>query len=119
MPGTVTQPEVMQPAGNFHHHVAERALPVADLVFDDAAALHAAHRVLNPHFLAGNALIIYFLCIGQFTTTRFLRWLLNNDVCYGKALKSHVLIQDTSRWQLVRFIVNKRLLVPLSGICST
>jgi hypothetical protein len=45
--------------------------------------------------------------------------LLNNDVCYGKALKSHVLIQDTSRWQLVRFIVNKRLLVPLSGICST
>jgi hypothetical protein len=119
MPRTVSQAEIMQSTGNFHHHITDHVLPVADFVFDDAAALHAAHRVLNPHFLARNALILCFLRIRQFTATRFLRWLLDDDVRYGKALKSHVLIQDTSRRQLVRFIVDNRFLVPLSGICRT
>lgn len=28
MPGTEAQLEIMQPAGNFHHHVADTILPV-------------------------------------------------------------------------------------------
>jgi len=64
MPGTVAQAQIMQAAGDLHDQVTDRSLPVADFVLDDAAPLHTAHRVLNPHFLARNALIIYLLCVG-------------------------------------------------------
>ncbi len=92
MPGTITQSKIMQPAGNFHNHVTDRVFPVADFVLDDATALHTTHRVLNPHFLARNALIIYLLCVVYFTTARFLDRLLDHDTRDGKTLKPHILI---------------------------
>lgn len=92
MPRTITQSKIMQAAGDVHHQVAERGPPVADFLLDDATALHTAHRVLNPHFLARNPTIVCFLCIGQFTTARFLGRLLDHDTSDGKALKPHILI---------------------------
>ena len=119
MPGTVPQAKIMQPAGDFHDQVADPRLPVADFVLDDATPLHTAHRVLNPHFLARYALVVRFLIIGQFTSTRFLCWLLDHDVCDRKSLKSHVLIQCASLRQCVRFIIDNGLFVPLSSIRPT
>ena len=92
MPRTIPQSKIMQPAGNFHHQVTDRVFPVADFVLDDATALHTTHRVLNPYFLARNTLIICFLCVGQFTTARFLDRLLDHDTRDGKTLKPHILI---------------------------
>ena len=92
MPGTITQPKIMQAAGDVHHHVTDGGLPIADFLLDYATALHTAHRVLNPHFLARNPTILCFLCIGQFTTPRFLGRLLDHDTRDGKALKPHILI---------------------------
>ncbi len=92
MPRTIPQAQIMQAAGDVHHHVADRGLPVADFLLDDATALHTAHRVLNPHFLARNAPIFCFLCVGQFTTARFLGRLLDHDTRDAKALKPHILI---------------------------
>ncbi len=92
MPGTVAQAQIMQAAGDLHDQVTDRGLPVADFVLDDAAPLHTAHRVLNPHFLARYPLVVRFLGIGQLKASRFLGWLLNRDVCDRKPLKAHVLI---------------------------
>ena len=92
MPGMIPQSKIMQAAGDGHHQVVDRSLPVAEFLLDDSAALHTAHRVLNPHFLARNPLIVCFLCIGQFTTARFLGRLLDHDTRDGKALKPHILI---------------------------
>ncbi len=119
MPGPVAQAQIMQPAGDFHDQVTDRGLPVADFVLDDAAPLHTAHRVLNPHFLARDALVVRFLVIGQVTSTRFLGWLLNRDVRDGKPLKPHVLIQDASRRQGVALIIDQGLVVPLARIRAT
>src|SRR5919199_718245 len=95
MPGTVPQPEIMQPTGDFHHQVTDRVVPVAEFVLDDTTPLHPTDGVLNPHSLARNATVLCFLFRRQFTTTRLLRWLLNGYCRDGKALKSHILIQGT------------------------
>ncbi len=119
MPGTITQSKIMQPAGNFHNQVTDRVFPVADFVLDDATALHTTHRVLDPHFLARDALVGRFLGISQVPATRFLGGLCNRDVRDGKSLKPHVLIQHTVGRQGVPFIINDRLVVPLARIRST
>ena len=95
MPGTKAQSEIMQPARDFHHHVTDRVLPVADFVLDDTTTLHATDCVLHPHSLARNATVLFFLFRRKFTTTRLLGWLLNGYCRDGKSLKSHVLIQGT------------------------
>ena len=95
MPGTKPQSEIMQPARDFHHHVTDRVLPVADFVLDDTTPLHPTDGVLNPHSLARNATVLFFLFQRKFTTTWLLGWLLNSYCRDGKSLKSHVLIQGT------------------------
>ncbi len=92
MPRTVTQSKIMQAAGNLHHHVADRGLPVADFLLDDPTALHPAHRMLDPYFLARNPMLVCLLCISEFTTARLLGRLLDQDAHDGKALKPHILI---------------------------
>src|SRR5918997_3666320 len=106
MPRTMTQAEIVHPTGNFHHDVTDRVLPVANSVLDDATALHTAHGMLNAHFLARDPLIFFFLHRGEFTTSRFLRRLLHGDVRYRKALKSHILIEDTTRGQRIVLIID-------------
>ncbi len=80
MPGTIAQSEIMQPARDFHHHVTDPVLPVADFVLHDTAAFHAADCVLNPHFLTRNATILFLLLRREFTTA----WLL------GRLPNSHL-----------------------------
>src|SRR4051812_21930946 len=119
MPRTMTQSQIMQPTGDFHHDVAHAISPVAQFLLDDATALHAAHRVLDPHLFACNAVILCFLLRCQLTTTRFLGWLLDRHMLNREPLKPHVLIQHTSGRQSIRFVIHNRFLVPLSGIRST
>ena len=95
MPGTKAQSEMMQPAGNVHHHVTDTILPGAEFVLDDTTPFHPADGVLHPHSLARNATVLCFLFRRQFTTTRLLDWLLHGYCRDGKALKSHILIQGT------------------------
>ena len=97
MPRTKAQSKVMQPTGNFHHHVPNIVLPVAEFVLDDATAFHTPTSMLNPHFLAGNALIFCFLLRGQFPTARLLRRLLDQHGRDRKALEPHVLIEHRVR----------------------
>ena len=119
MPRTITQSQIMQAAGDVHHQVADRGLPVADFLLDDATALHTAHRVLNPHVLARNASILCFLCVGQFTTARFLGRLLDHDPRDGKAVKAHILREHASGRSEVLGIVNHGLLMPFAWMGST
>ena len=77
MPGTKAQSEIMQSAGNGHHQITDRVLPVAHFVLDDPTPLHPTDSVLNPHSLARNATVLFFLFQRKFTTTRLLGWLLN------------------------------------------
>lgn len=119
MPRTMTQSQIMQSAGDGHHQVAEVRLPVAQLVFDDPAALHAAHRVLDPHLFARYATIFFFLLLGQLTTTRLLPGLLNLHLLRGKSLKSPILVEHTPCRKHIHFFIRKRLVMPSSGIGCT
>ena len=114
MPGTKPQTEIMQPAGDFHHHVPDTVLPVADFVLHDAAPLHAAHRMLNPHFFACNTTVLFFLRHGEFPSPWLLRWLPDRHRRDRKSLKPHVLIEDTVRRQYIRFVVNDGFFMPFS-----
>ena len=109
----------MQPTGDRHHKVAEARLPIAQLVFDDPTALHTAHRMLDPHLLARYTTIVLLLLRSQLSTTWLLCWLLNQDSLRCKPLKSHVLIQHTSRRKKVHFFIHKRFVMPSSGIRPT
>lgn len=109
------QAEIMQAAGDGHHHVADGGLPVAEFVLHDAAALHAAHRMLDAHFLAGNTAIFGFLLMSKFSATWFLGRLLDRDVRHRETLKPHVLIQDTHSRQDVAFIIDDGFLMPFTG----
>ena len=117
MPGTIPQAEIMQPAGDFHHHVTDTVLPVANFVLDDTTTLHTTDGVLNPHFLARNATILFFLLLREFTTTGLLRWLSNSYRHHSKALKPHVLIEGTISRQHIGFIINNGFFVPFSCMC--
>ncbi len=94
----MTQSQVVQPAGDYHHYIADTVLPVAHSVLDDPAALHAGHRVLDPHFLARNTLVLGFLRIGEFATTWLLGRLLYLDTRDGKSLEAPILVQHAARW---------------------
>ena len=61
MPGPKAQAEIMQPAGDFHHHVPDTVLLIADFVLHDPAALYTADCMLNPHLFARNTMILRFL----------------------------------------------------------
>ena len=117
MPGTIPQSEIVQPARDFHHHVADTVLPVADFVLHDTTALHTADCVLNPHFLARSATVLFFLFRSEFTTTGLLDWLLNSHRRDGKSLKPHVLIEGAVSWQTICFIITDRFFVPFSRMC--
>ena len=119
MPRTMTYSQIMQPAGERHHKVSHCRLPIAHLLFDDPAALHTAHRLLNPHLLARYPMILCILLNCQFSTTRFLCWLLDQDVLNCKSLKSYVLVQHTSGRKHIRFIIHKRFIMPFSSIRPT
>ena len=114
MPGPKAQAEIMQPAGDFHHHVPDIVLPIADFVLHDPAALHTADCMLNPHFLARNPSVLFFLWRRQLTTSRLLGWLSNRHGRDGKSLKSHVLIEGTLSRQTIGFIINNRFFMPFS-----
>ncbi len=96
MPRTIPQSQIVQPGGNRHHHVPDRVAPVAEFVPDDATALHAPNRVLNPHFLTRNTPVCFLLFGCAFTAARFLCWLLDRYVDDREPLKAHILIQDAS-----------------------
>lgn len=119
MPGTIPQSQIVQPSGNRHHRVTDGVSPVAEFVLDDAASLHAPDRVLNPHLLAGNAAVFGFLFSRQFPTTRFLGRLLDHDVDDREPLKAHILIQNASAREGIRFFINQCFIMPLSGIGGT
>lgn len=119
MPRTMTQSQVMQPAGDRHHQVAEGHLPVAQLLLDDPTALDTTHRVLDAHLLARYPTILFFLLWCQLSTTWLLGWLLDHDRLRCEALKSHVLIQHASRWKTVDFFIHKRFVMPFSSIRLT
>ncbi len=116
MPGTIAQAKIMQPAGNFHHHVTDAVLPVADFVLHDPAALHPTDRMLNPHFLACNAAVLFFLFQREVATTGLLHWLAHRHRRDSKSLKPPVLIERTIRRQTIRCIINNRFLMPFSCI---
>lgn len=116
MPGTIPQSQIVQPSGNGHHRITDDVSPVAEFVLDDAAALHAPDRVLNPHLLAGNAAVFVFLFSRQLPTTRFLGRLLDHDVDDREPLKAHILIQDASAREGVRFFINQGFIMPLTRI---
>ncbi len=92
----MTQSKIVQTTGDHHHQVTDLVLPVAHFVFYDPAALHTGHRVLDPHFLTGDAVVLGFLRVGEGPTTWFLRRLLHRDTGNGKALEPPVLVQDTA-----------------------
>ena len=114
MPGPKAQAEIMQATGNFHHHVTDLVLPGAEFVFHDPAALHPTERMLNPHFLARNPTVLFFLFQGKLAAAGFLGRLAHRHRCDGKSLKSHVLIENTFRRQSIGFIISNRFLVPFS-----
>jgi hypothetical protein len=119
MPRTMTQSQVVQATSDRHHQVAHRRLPVAQLVLHDPTALHTAHHVLDPHLLARYTMILSLLLNCQLSTTRFLCWLLNQNVLKRKSLKSHVLVQHTPSRKGIHFIVHYRFLMPFSSNCLT
>ncbi len=116
MPGPIPQAEIMQPARDFHHHVADTVLPVADFILHDPTALHAADGMLNPHFLARNATVLFFLFRREFTASWLLGWLPNSYGRDDKSLKPHILVESTVSWQNIRFIINNRFFVPFSSM---
>lgn len=75
--------------------------------------------MLNPHFLPGNAAVFSFLVSRQFTTTRFLGRLLDQDVDDCEPLKAHVLIQAAADRELVRFLIHQCFIMPLARIGRT
>jgi hypothetical protein len=114
MPGAKLQTKIMQATRDFHHHVPDTVLPVAEFVLHDATALHAAHRMLNPHFFACNTTVLFFLLHGAFPSTWLLRWLSYRHRRDRKPLKPHVLIEDTVGRQFIRFVVNDGFFMPFS-----
>ncbi len=112
MPGTIPQAEIMQPTGDGHHPVPDRVLPVADLVFHDPTALDTTDRMLDPHFLARNATVFFFLFWREFTTTRLFHRLLDRHARNRKSLKPHVLIEHTASGQHIVFGINNGFLMP-------
>ncbi len=48
LPRPQANPEVMQRTADFHHQVADAALPKPDPIFDDPATLDTTVDVLNP-----------------------------------------------------------------------
>ncbi len=93
----MTQSEIVQPTGDDHHQVTNLVLPVAHFVLDDPAPLDAGHRVLNPHFLARDALVLRFLRSGDPTTAWFLDRLLDLHTRHSKALEPPVLVEHAAR----------------------
>lgn len=94
----MTESKIVQTTGNRHHEVTDVVLPVAQFVLHYPAALHARHGVLDPHFLAGDAVVLGFLVVRQRATAWFLGWLLDVNPGNGKALKAHVLVQHAAGW---------------------
>ena len=113
------QSQVVQATGDRHHQVAERRLPIPHFVLDHPAALHTAHRVLNAHLFARDALVVLFLLRRQRSATRLLRWLFDLHSLNPKALKAHILVEHASCWKHVDFIIHQRLVMPFSCICRT
>jgi hypothetical protein len=72
-----------------------------DTIFDDAAALHPAHDVLDTDPAAREGLIGGFLFLGEFSTTRLLDGLKHVDPIKGEGQKAEVLQQLTALGQLV------------------
>jgi hypothetical protein len=112
MPGTIPQSEIMQPAGDFHHHVTDTVAPAANFFLHDPASLHTADRMLYPHFLARNATVFFFLFWREFTTAWLLGWLSDGYGRNGKALKPHVLIEHAASGQFIPFIIGNRFFMP-------
>ncbi len=116
MPGTIAQSEIMQPTGDGHHHVPDTILPVADLVFHDPTAFDTTDRMLDPHFLARNATVCFFLCWCEFPAARLFRRLLDRHHRDCKSLKSHVLIEHTPSGQYIVFVINNGFLMPFPSM---
>src|ERR671933_58384 len=106
----------MQPTRNFHHRVTDTVLPVTNFILDDTTTLHTTDCVLNPHFLARNATILFFLFRPEFTATRFLGGLSHGYCCDGKSLKPHVLVEGTISRQTIGFIISNRFVMPFPSM---
>jgi hypothetical protein len=117
MPGTIPQSEIVQPTGDVHHHVPDIILPVAELVFHDTTAFDTTDRMLDPHFLARNTPVFFFLCGHEFPAARLFRWLLDRHARNRKPLKPHVLIEHTASGQYIVFVINNRFLMPFPCMC--
>ncbi len=88
----MTHSKVVQATGDCHDEVADPVLPIPHLLLNDPAAFDTGHRVLDPHFLARDTLVLRFLRVCERASTWFLSWLLNVTTRNGKALEAHVLI---------------------------
>src|SRR2546426_10298884 len=73
LPRGQAHPEVVQGTAQFHDEIADARLPQADLVFDDATALHTAVDMLDPEPAIVQGLVGPLLLPRQFLAAGFLR----------------------------------------------
>ena len=94
----MTYSQVVQATSDRHNEIADPVLPIPHFLLHDPAALDTGHRVLDPHFLARDTLVLGFLRVCEDATLWFLGWLLDVSAGNGKALEAHVLIQHAADW---------------------
>ncbi len=93
--------------------------PEPKFVFDNPVAFYTPNNMFNTHTYLIDPSILFLFFGGQLAASRLFLRLYHDDTTQRKALKPHILVQDTVFWKGVAFIVSQTLIVPLSFIrCS-
>jgi hypothetical protein len=109
----------VQPTTGFHQHIMHMFSPEPQLVFDNAITFHTTYDMFDTYTypIDTSIFLLFFRC--QLSSAWLFLRLPDDDACYRKALKSHVLIEDTLRRKYVRFIISQTFIVPFSFIRCT
>lgn len=109
----------MQATAGCHQLILNVFPPQPEGVFDNPAPFHTANHMLDSHPHARNPLVLHFLIRGQRPTAWFFLGLFDADLGHTKALKAHILIQDTVAWEAIVFLIRHGFVVPTPFVGGT
>lgn len=118
-PPSVSQPEVMQSAGRFHHVIEVMVRPIAKRLHQNLTPFDAPNVVFDFNPDARNTVVVQLVNGGQRPVSGFLFRLLNGHPLRRKPLKPIVLPYRTAFGKCQLFLIGNRLVVLLSFVGVT
>lgn len=89
----------MQTAACLHNLIANVVFPKSCFVTQDATTFDATNHMIDINANTVNLAVLLKLLICEFTTFRFLVWLMDRDTILFVPLKAFILPQLASIWQ--------------------